>query len=387
MALALAAILTLAHPRLAAALGDDVKAGQCGVAAGGNATNNTVTCNFELTPEQLREATKAAVEGATEPLLDRIEKIGKVLGVTKDAAENLLKIAGEQPDVPDEKLAVVLTSVAADYQRLKVQAAALNPDNPTARALVAQAKAAIDVGQLALAHELLRQATQVQIAAAQEARKLREQAHAAEDAELLGAAASTAAEGDVAMTERHYNEAADLFKQAAALVPEGHSDQMSGYLEREAGALYRQGDELGDNAALLNSISIWNKAIQGYHRDRAPRGWAMAQNNLGNALERLGERESGTAHLDEAVTAYRAALEEWTRERVPLDWAMTQNNLGLALEELGKRESGTAHLDEAVAAFEACLTVTSSMWPVQWVRNVESHRDETQAEIARRSAK
>src|SRR5271166_3804911 len=61
------------------------------------------------------------------------------------------------------------------------------------------------------AHELLRQATQAQIAAAQEARKLNEQAQAAEDAQMLGAAGSTAAEGDVALTERRYLEAADLF--------------------------------------------------------------------------------------------------------------------------------------------------------------------------------
>src|SRR3984893_5920795 len=173
LALTFGALLVLAHPHLAAALGDtDVKAGACSVASGGNATKNTITCNFGLTPEQLREATKAAVAGATSLLLDRIDKIRNVLGVTRSAAEKLLKIAGEQPDVPDEKLAEGLTSVAADYQRLKAQAAALSPDNLTARVLVAQAKAAIEAGQLAQAHVLLRQATQVQIAAAQEARKL-----------------------------------------------------------------------------------------------------------------------------------------------------------------------------------------------------------------------
>ena len=263
LALVFRAILVLAHPHLAAALGDtDVKAGACSIATGGNATKNTITCNFGLTPEQLREATKAAVAGATEPLLDRIDKIRSVLGVTRSAAEKLLKIAGEQPDVPDEKLAEVLTSVAADYQRLKAQAAALNPDNPTARALVAQAKAAIEAGQLAQAHELLRQATQVQIAAAQEARKLREQAQEAEDAELLGAAASTATEGDLAMTERHYPQAADLFKQAAELVPAGHRDETTGYLERQADALYREGDERGDNAALKQSIEASHLVLQ-----------------------------------------------------------------------------------------------------------------------------
>src|SRR2546423_1806041 len=83
-----------------------------------------------------------------------------------------------------------------------------------ARALVAQANAAIDAADLKRARGLLRQATQAQIAAAQEARKLQEQAQAAADAQMLGAAESNAAEGEVALTERHYTQAAALFGQA-----------------------------------------------------------------------------------------------------------------------------------------------------------------------------
>jgi hypothetical protein len=60
------------------------------------------------------------------------------------------------------------------------------------------------------------------------------------------------------------------------------------------------------------------------------------------SARRSREKESGTAGLEAAVAAYRAALEEYTRERVPLGWAMTQNNLGNALQKLGERESGTA---------------------------------------------
>jgi hypothetical protein len=56
---------------------------------------------------------KAAVEGATVPLMDRIVVIGKTLGVTKDAAKTLLKIAGNQADVSDEKLAHLLTKIAS----------------------------------------------------------------------------------------------------------------------------------------------------------------------------------------------------------------------------------------------------------------------------------
>jgi len=45
----------------------------------------------------------------------------------------------------------------------------------------------------------------------------------------------------------------------------------------------------------------------------------------------LGQREFGTARLEEAVAALRAALEEYTRDRAPLSWAMAQQNLGNAL--------------------------------------------------------
>ena len=113
----------------------------------------------------------------------------------------------------------------------------------------------------------------------------------------------------------------------------------------------------------------------------------MAQMNLGTALETLGEREGGTARLEEAVAAYRAALEQRPRDEVPLDWAMTQMNLGNALRTLGERERGAARLEQAVAAWNASLAVTASVWPGEWVRIVETRRDEAQAEIGRRSCR
>ena len=202
-----------------------VSANTCSVSAGRDASNNTLTCNFGLTPEQLREVTKAAVEGATEPLIGGIGDISKRLGITEEAAKTLLCIVGEQSDLPDERLAEALTKVANDYKRLQAQVAALNPDNPAARNLVDRARSEIAAGHFAAAHQLLSEARQAQIAAAQEANKLAAQAQAARDAQLLGAAASAAAEGDLAMTELHYAQVADLFKQAAELVPAGHPDR------------------------------------------------------------------------------------------------------------------------------------------------------------------
>jgi tetratricopeptide (TPR) repeat protein len=361
----LAAALAIVVPHPSFAADETIPPDSCNVTSGGiGSGNNTVTCNFGMPPEQLKAAIESAVNGH---LIDRIVQISKTLGVTEDAAEKLLKIVGEDPDIPEEKLADALSKIAADYQRLQAQLAGLNPDNPTAKALVEQAKPEIDAGHFDRAHELLRQATQAQIAAAQEARKLREQAQGAEDAQMLGAASSTAAEGGVVMIERRYKEAAELFARAADYVPAGHPSEQGSYLAWQADALYQQGDERGDNDALRTSVEIWRRALTDYSRERAPVQWAATQNNLGTALEELGERESGTTRLEEAVVAYRAALEERTRERAPFQWAGTQNNLGNALLALGKREKGTEKLEKAVAAYSAALEEwTRGRVPLNW---------------------
>ena len=172
---------------------------------------------------------------------------------------------------------------------------------------------------------------------------------------MLGAASSTAAEGDVALTERNYSGRRSCSAKRLKMFPPVMQRVRGGILLRQADALYQQGDERGDNAALRSSIEVYQRALADYLRSQVPLDWAMTQNNLGIALRALGERESGTARLEEAVAAYRAALEERTRERVPLDWAQTQINLGNALATLGTRESGTTRLEEAVAAYRDAL--------------------------------
>ena len=364
VALCLATGLAAAHLGGAAAF-NDVTATSGGIAAGRDITG---TVNIGLSPEQVKELTEAATRGATGPLTAAIVDLSKRLGVTEDATRTLLRIAGEQ-DVPLERLSEALGRVANDYKRLQAQAAALSPDNPTAQDLVAQAKAEIEVGHLEIAHELLRQATRAQIAAAQQARQLREQAQLAEDRQMLGAASSTAAEGEVAVTERRYVQAAELFGEAARYVPIGHPDERLEYLHRQVDALWRQGDERGDNDALRNSIEISRQALEEGTRDRVPLEWARTQMDLGTALLTLGERESGTSRLEEAVAAYRAALEEGTRVRAPLQWAAMQTNLGNALETLGERESSTARLEEAVAAYRAALEERMrDRVPLDWAR-------------------
>ena len=134
LGVALATALAFAVPPAALALGDKVEAGSCAIANSGSARGNTVTCNFDMPPEKLKELVEAAAKGGEAPVLDRLVLVRKTLGVTEDAAKTLLKIVGEDTNIPDDKLAEALTKVAGDFKRLRAQILALNPDNSTARA-------------------------------------------------------------------------------------------------------------------------------------------------------------------------------------------------------------------------------------------------------------
>ena len=307
----------------------------------------------------------AATTEAKAKAAARSEELARELGFTKPAVAEFFKILGEQ-DVPEEKIATRLVEIATHFTQTRDALASLAPDDPHAAELARSAKTALDRGRLAEADGLLT-AKEAELAAFRQARELKQRAQEAEDRHALNAAKLIAGRGSIALTQLRYTDAADRFKEAAALVPEGHTNEKANYLSSQAAALYRQGDEMGDNAALRSSIAVWEQVLEQHPRDRVPLDWAQTQNNLGIALERLGERESGTARLEEAVAAFRAALEERTRERVPLDWAMTQNNLGNALRRLGERESGTAHLEEAVAAYRAALEErTRERVPLDW---------------------
>ena len=265
-----------------------------------------------------------------------------------------LGILGEN-DIPPERLAAKLVEIAERFKDLQGTATARPGDDPKIAVLKAEAQKAIEAGDLTKADALL---------ANVETEQRRALDHLA-----VNAAETSARRGDIALTRLRYAEAAKHFANAAAVFPpnSAYEDKRINYLRKEADALYRQGDERGDNSALRAVIERGKQLLELMPRERAPLQWARTQNTMGIALHALGERESGTAKLEEAVVAYRDALKEWTRERVPLNWAMTQTNLGLALQVLGGRESGTAKLEEAVVAYrEALKEWTRERVPLNW---------------------
>ena len=356
-----------------------------------------------IPPETLPGIIEAATKdwrALTDQQKQTINALQQNLGVNQNALKAFFATVGDN-EVPIGHLNEKLIEIAGHYKELLAQSAPRPSDGPEIAKVKSAAKDALEAGQLDRADGLLEQVEKLQ--------------YAAIASQQLEYANTLAQRGQLAMSQLRYPEAAQRFADAAKRVPEERSDFRLRYLDQEADALYLQGNERGDNAALTaaiernrflltlrprervplewamtqvklgnalatlgkhehgtahleEAVAAYRTALEECTRERAASKWAMAQMDLGNALEALGERESGTARLEEAVAAYRAALEERTRERVPLKWAMTQVNLGAALEMLGEREEdGTAHLEEAVAAFRAALEVrTRELVPLDW---------------------
>jgi hypothetical protein len=243
--------------------------------------------NFGLTLEQMKKLTEAAVnEQLTAQFAAQIGAVSRKLAVTEDATKTFLRIVGKQ-DVPLERLPETLNRFANDYKRLQVQTMTLmsmalggndkasqallriiseRPDIPndrlaitindlinnyrkvqrllaeisiegsTGQTLLEQARVALSNGEFERSGDLLGQAEELELATAEEARRLARQAEAKARERMLLAARATSARADLALKELNYSEAARLFGKAASLVPDGEQEERDSLLRRKTEA-------------------------------------------------------------------------------------------------------------------------------------------------------
>ena len=281
-------------------------------------------------------------------ILDGAAQLQAALSGAKTVAElrgYLRGLGVKIDDIPDERLTATVQTLIEDFKK-----AGVNPRDfeGAVRNALASAQASINALKLSDADRIL-------------AEELNRTADVAR-----GRAAMLAERGRVARLQLRYRDAARFYTAASGAVAEDNKAAW-GYATQAADALYNQGDEFGDNAALTEAIQRYRDALGLVPRHRSAEDWATTQMGLGNTLWKLGERESGTTHLNEAAAAFRAASEVRTRAANPQAWAAAQNNLGAALQTLGARESGTARLEEAVAAYRAALAeYTRDRVPLNW---------------------
>ena len=327
-----------------------VRAESGGIAVG-NVSGSTITIG--IPPEQLEALIRQSAEHS-ETQKKLISELEGKLDLNQRQVRAALDILGEK-DIPPERLAARLVEIAERFKVLQATALAQPGDDAKIAALKAEAQKAIEAGDLTKADALLAEVESDQ------QRML--------DTLAVNAAETSARRGDIALARLRYGDAARHFANAAAVFPpeSTHQDKRIDNLQKEADALYRQGDEFGDNGALLSAIERERLLLNLMARERVPLDWARTQHNLGNALSDLGAREGGTQKLEEAVIAFHEALKERTRERTPLDWAETQRDLGGALFRLGTRESGTEKLEDALAAYrEAMKEHVHERYPTEW---------------------
>jgi tetratricopeptide (TPR) repeat protein len=281
-----------------------VKSDTGSIAIGGSVTASTITIGIsqQKVDELVRDA-KRPLEELTAQQRDNIVLLKDKLDLNIRQVQAALTILGEN-DIPPERLATKLVEIALRFRDF--QATAARPaDDPKIAALNTNVGKAVESGQIVEADALLANVEMEQ------RRRLERLA--------VDAAETSARRGDLALARLRYGEAARYFANAAALFPSngGDGDKRISYLQKEAGALYQQGDELGDNDALFSAIERYQRLVRLTPRERMPQQWASTQNDLGNVLLSLGQRESGVTRLEQAITAYFDALKEWTEDRAP----------------------------------------------------------------------
>ena len=214
-----------------------VRAESGGIAVG-NVSGSTITIG--IPPEQLEALIRQSAEHS-ETQKKLISELEGKLDLNQRQVRAALDILGEK-DIPPERLAARLVEIAERFKVLQATALAQPGDDAKIAALKAEAQKAIEAGDLTKADALLAEVESDQ------QRML--------DTLAVNAAETSARRGDIALARLRYGDAARHFANAAAVFPpeSTHQDKRIDNLQKEADALYRQGDEFGDNGALLSAI-------------------------------------------------------------------------------------------------------------------------------------
>jgi len=246
----------------------------------------------------------------------------------------------------------------------------LRPTNEPAeiRQLKAKAAEALVNGDFEAAMELLKEVRR----AFREVRRRTEQ-RLQEELEQLRMeqhqeALATADVAELAMARMDYQQAAELFEEAADGV--GKSDPAAAlrFTLRRADALYYAGEESGSIPLLRQAVNVYAKAAEWAGANNDPQGLASASQGLGNTLLAIADHEPSKTVLEQASLAFRTALEVMSREKDPRVWALARVGLGNALASMSEVGQASAlTLEQAAVAYRGALEVFSrETEPLRW---------------------
>ena len=196
-------------------------------------------------------------------LLERLDRYE----INQQQMRTALVIIGEN-DIPPERMGAKFVEIAQQYNVLKASTGPPKDGEPAkVAALKADVQRAIEAGELAKADALLEEI----------GGQLALRSHTADGVavQVVSEAEIVVQRGEIALTQLRYIEAVRYFGNAAGLIPSvsAYDETRIEYLRKEAGALFKQGVEFGDNNALLTAIERYSLLVKMTSRDRAPQQW------------------------------------------------------------------------------------------------------------------
>jgi hypothetical protein len=214
--------------------------------ASGHDTVVSAPVNIGLDEKKTGEQIAAAQKPLTDQLERLVAQVSREKGVPAAPLRAVLVKLGEA-GVSDEALPQRLDAKADELLKMREEIAQLRQGPVELASFAQRAQALIDQGNLEGARTAL-------VEGRARAHKLREQSSRYE-------AAFLAREAEIDHLQLAYRSAAAKYQEAAALVADFDPDSRWQLLDNQAFELYSQGDEYGDNDALLQAIAAFRAAL------------------------------------------------------------------------------------------------------------------------------
>jgi tetratricopeptide (TPR) repeat protein len=241
-------------------------------------------------------------------------------------------------------------------------------EDPQTRRIKAEAAAALAAGHFEQAMQRLKSARRLIREGRRRIEERLREGVLELNAQMVAEAQAIARLAEMELAQRNYASAAELYAEAQDSLPQNDRQSAWLYTMRQAEALFRQGDEFADQAALIDSVEAYEAALAMSPREAAAKNWAAAQCGIGLAHFRFGEREAGSDNLQRAAAAWREALGALAGLDEPAQTALTQRHLAQALALIGEREPASPALAEAAQAYRAALAgLSRESAPSEWL--------------------
>jgi uncharacterized caspase-like protein len=313
----------------------------------------------------LRERRKllVTISALPDPARREIEAISATDSVPMDAIFAMLASLGEDAPKDPAELDKILRAQAEKLKEMRAERDAVSASDPEIKRLTDLANRAVDEGAIEAAVGLH---TQIKARIAQ----LSERVDAIEEnlkARRLEFAAAFARSAETSSLAFDYRAAARDYNAAFHEVERWDRALAWKYRVDEGFALWNQGEQRGDNAAVREAIAAYRDALN--FQTAKPGDHALTRNNIGVALVELASRLGDTSLLKDAIAEHRRALEYYTRETDPEQWAWTQSILANALLTYSDHDNDPDLFNAAIEAYRVSLEVrTRAEYPIEWAR-------------------